>query len=90
MCMVFGIAMQAQTTPNITLKVGVDGKQRELSFVVATPNTKLNIDWGDGTLVETEVISNDNDNPKPTPIFGIPVGTGDIKIYGDEITHFYC
>ena len=90
MCMVFAIAMQAQTTPKITLKVGVDGKQRELSFVVATPNTKLNIDWGDGTLVETEVISNDNDNPKPTPIFGIPVGTGDIKIYGDEITYFYC
>lgn len=90
MCMVFAIAMQAQTTPKITLKVGVDGKQRELSFVVATPNTKLNIDWGDGTLVETEVISNDNDNPKSTPIFGIPVGTGDIKIYGDEITYFYC
>ena len=90
MCMVFAIAMQAQTTPNITLKVGVDGKQRELSFVVATPNTKLNIDWGDGTPVETEVISNDNEYQKSTPVYGIPVGTGDIKIYGDEITYFYC
>ena len=84
------ISAQAQLTPAITLTAEVDGNQREFTFAVAdTPHT-LQIDWGDGTLVETEEIPVNSDGWTYQSVYGTPVGNGEIKIYGDGITLFYC
>ena len=47
---------KAENEPVITLNVEVNEAKITLGFEVSTPNTKLSIDWGDGVLVETEII----------------------------------
>lgn len=83
------LSIWAQTTPAITLTADVDGNPRNFSFIVNTAGTKLNIDWGNGTLVETDIISNDPDAKlQTTTVTGTAVGNGQIKIYGAGITYF--
>lgn len=88
-CLAIQLTLFAQTEASITLTAGVDGNSRNFSFIVNTPDTKLNIDWGDGNLVETEIISNDPEGKRvSTTITGTPIGEGKIKIYGSGITYF--
>lgn len=88
-CLATQLTLFAQTEASITLTAGVDGNSRNFSFIVNTPDTKLNIDWGDGNLVETETISNDPEGKRvSTTITGTPIGEGKIKIYGSGITYF--
>ena len=53
----FGIVTYAQTEPAITLTVEIDGNARNLVFAMTETGHKLQIDWGDGKLVETEEIA---------------------------------
>lgn len=66
--------------PIITLNVEVNGMERTLDFEVSTPDTKLSIDWGDGVLVETDVIQMPDPYANATGVIGIPKGEGLIKI----------
>ena len=88
----FGLSVQAQTeeTPAITLTVGVDGTSRNLTFAATEAGHKLQIDWGDGKLVETEEIAVDDEYSSSTTVSGIAVGDGNIKIYGKGIAMFDC
>lgn len=81
------LSLFAQGTPAITLAVEVDGKPRDFSFIVKTEGQKLSIDWGDGTLVETDVIAS-NIAGGSTTVTGTPVGEGNVKIYGEGILYF--
>lgn len=81
---------KAETEPVITLNVEVNEAQITLGFEVSTPNTKLSIDWGDGTLVETEVIQTPDPDLNATDVVGTPKGEGLIKIYGENIVYFSC
>ncbi len=85
-----GLAAKAQTSPAITLTAEVDGNTREFTFAVADTAHTLRIDWGDGTLVETEEIPVNEDGWTYLEVYGTPVGNGEIKIYGEGITLFYC
>lgn len=85
--MLLPLSLLAQGTPAITLTVEVDGRPRELSFIVKTGGQKLSIDWGNGTLVETDVIASDI-NGASTTVAGTPVGEGNVKIYGEGILSF--
>ena len=76
--------------PIITLNVEVNGMERTLDFEVSTPDTKLSIDWGDGVLVETDVIQMPDPYANATGVIGIPKGEGLIKIYGENIVYFGC
>lgn len=83
------LTVSAQSSPVITLTADVDGNARSFSFIVNTADTKLSIDWGNGTLVETEVISTDPElKLVTTTVTGTAVGDGKIKIYGSGITYF--
>ncbi|MCS2959060.1 hypothetical protein NXX53_22920 [Bacteroides salyersiae] len=64
--------------------------ERTLDFEVSTPDTKLSIDWGDGVLVETDVIQMPDPYANATGVIGIPKGEGLIKIYGENIVYFGC
>ena len=88
----FGLSVQAQTeeTPAITLTVGVNGTSRNLTFAATEAGHKLQIDWGDGKLVETEEIAVDDEYSSSTTVSGIAVGDGNIKIYGEGIAMFDC
>ena len=85
----FGIVTYAQTEPAITLTVEIDGNERNLVFAVTESGQKLQIDWGDGKLVETEEIAV-YDGWATTTVTNTPVGEGKISIYGDGITVFHC
>ena len=82
--------VNAKSEPIITLNVEPDGSERTLEFEVSTPNTKLFIDWGDGTLIETDVIQMPDPYANATVVVGIPKGEGLIKIYGENIVYFGC
>ncbi|MBO5180991.1 MAG: T9SS type A sorting domain-containing protein [Paraprevotella sp.] len=86
----FGIAAYAQTEPAITLTVETDGNERNLTFAMTEAGHKLQIDWGNGTLVETEEIAVADEYSTTTTVTGTPVGEGIIKIYGEAISVFGC
>lgn len=50
----FCLSINAQTTPSIEFTAGVDGNERNLYIAANKTGVKLQIDWGDGNLVETE------------------------------------
>ncbi len=78
----------ADETPTITFTADVDTFDRTLTFGMATTPGKLRIDWGDGNIVETEEIPVD-DGWTTVNVFGRPVGTGVVKIYGGaDLTTF--
>lgn len=80
----------AENEPVITLNVEVDGTERTLDFEVSTPNTKLSIDWGDGVLIETDVIQVSAPYENATGVTGTPKNEGVIKVYGENIVYFGC
>lgn len=82
------VVMYAQQ-PVITLTAEVDGNSRTLEFAASVAGTKLQIDWGDGILVETESIP-EYDGWTTAPVSGIPVGEGIIKVYGENINYLDC
>lgn len=84
------VFVNAQTNPNIELTVAVDGNERNLAFAANSQGIKLQIDWGDGNLVETEEIAIADEYGSTTTITGVPTGTGVIKIYGEGIASFDC
>lgn len=86
----FCLSMNAQTTPSIEFTAGVDGNERNLYVAVNKAGVKLQIDWGDGNLVETEEIAIADEYGSTTTITGVPTGTGVIKIYGEGIASFDC
>lgn len=86
----FCLSMNAQTTPSIEFTAGVDGNERNLYVAVNKAGVKLQIDWGDGNLVETEEIAIADEYGATTTITGVPTGTGVIKIYGEGIASFDC
>lgn len=86
----FCLSMTAQTNPNIEFTAGVDGNERNLYVAVNKAGVKLQIDWGDGNLVETEEIAIADEYGSTTTITGVPTGTGVIKIYGEGIASFDC
>ena len=86
----FGIVTYAQTEPAITLTVEIDGNARNLVFAMTETGHKLQIDWGDGKLVETEEIAVADEYGATTTVTGTPTGEGIIKIYGDGIAVFAC
>lgn len=86
----FGIITYAQNEPAITLTVEVDGNTRDLEFAMTETGRKLQIDWGNGTLVETEEIAMADPYSSPTTVTGTPTGEGVIKIYGDGIAVLVC
>ena len=94
-----GLLMSAtavgQTTPNITLTITPDGTEKTLRFITNESDQKFQIDWGDGNLVETDVIHqgsgiNSEDQQAATAVIGTPVGEGQIKVYGSGINFFHC
>ena len=86
----FCLSMNAQTNPNIEFTAGVDGNERNLYVAVNKAGVKLQIDWGNGNLVETEEIAIADEYGSTTTITGVPTGTGVIKIYGEGIASFDC
>lgn len=83
------VFVNAQTNPNIELTVAVDGNERNLAFAANSQGIKLQIDWGDGKLIETEEIAV-ADSLEITTVTGTPTGNGVIKIYGEGIASFDC
>lgn len=81
---------KAENEPIITLNAEVNEAQITFGFEVSTPNTKLSIDWGDGVLVETEIIQTPDPDLNATDVVGTPKGEGLIKIYGENIVYFSC
>ena len=85
------VALMAKAQqPSITLTSPVDGNTRNLVFATSVAGTKLQIDWGDGVLVETEEIAVFDDYGTSTTVTGTPVNEGAIKIYGDNLVYFDC
>lgn len=70
----FGIVTYAQTEPAITLTVEIDGNARNLVFAMTETGHKLQIDWGDGKLVETEEIAVADEYGATTTVTGTPPG----------------
>lgn len=70
----FGIVTYAQTEPAITLTVEIDGNARNLVFAMTETGHKLQIDWGDGKLVETEEIAVADEYGATTTVTGSPPG----------------
>ncbi len=88
-------AAMGQNTPTISLTIVPDGTEKTLRFVTNEADQKLLIDWGDGNLVETEVIHQGigtatEDQQAATAVVGTPVGEGHISIYGSGINFFHC
>lgn len=84
------VALMAKAQqPSITLTASVDGNARELVFATNVAGTKLQIDWGDGVLVETAELP-EYDGWNETSVSGTPVNEGVIKVYGENITYFSC
>lgn len=86
----FCLSINAQTTPSIEFTADVDGNERNLYIAVNKTGVKLQIDWGDGNLVETEEIVLADEYGSTTTITGVPTGTGAIKVYGEGIASFDC
>ena len=86
----FCLSINAQTTPSIEFTAGVDGNERNLYIAANKTGVKLQIDWGDGNLVETEEIALADEYGSTTTITGVPTGTGVIKIYGEGIASLDC
>lgn len=76
--------------PNISLTAEVDGNTRTLGFCTLVAGTKINIDWGDGNVVEAGEGVVDDTYQTTADFTGTPVGSGNIKIYADGITVFDC
>lgn len=81
------VAAFAQTEPAIELQAEVDGNQRTLNVSLANDG-KVQVDWGDGNLVNCDVPKYDGYNE--IEITGTVVGEGNIKIYGNGIVYFGC
>ena len=77
-------------TPAITLTVTPDGNTRNLVFAMTEAGHTLQIDWGDGNLVETEEIAQLDEYGTNTTATGVPAGEGIIKVYGEGIAYFDC
>ena len=77
-------------TPAITLTVTPDGNTRNLVFAMTEAGHTLQIDWGDGNLVETEEIVQLDEYGTNTTATGVPAGEGIIKVYGEGIAYFDC
>jgi len=89
----FAIAT-AQTTPNVTLKAPVTGKNITIRLITNLANQTYKVDWGDGQLVETDTIYQGDalstaDQKLCTLVTGQATGEGEVKIYGEGITFFH-
>ena len=82
------ISAFAQDVPAITLKAEVDGNTRSLEVALSVEGT-VKVDWGDGTLVESENIPV-FDGWNQVSISGVVKGEGTVKVYGDNIVYFGC
>ncbi len=95
-CMLLSLASYANDeTPAITLTIEVDkentsNNEREFTFAATESGHRLRIDWGNGTLVETEEIEVADDYGTVTTVSGRVLGDGTVKIYGDGIAEFCC
>lgn len=79
----------AQTEPAIELQAEVDGNTRTFTIGLATEGT-VQIDWGNGEKVTSEVIPAFDGWSKVGNISGTVSGDGKVKIYGDNIVFFEC
>lgn len=84
------VALVTKAQPAITLTAQVDGNTRNLVFASSVEGAKLQIDWGDGALVETEEIALFDEYSTTTTVTGTPKGEGVIKVYGEHIVYFDC
>ena len=82
------VAAFAQDVPAITLKAEVDGNTRSLDVALSVAGT-VKVDWGDGSLVESENIPV-FDGWNQVTISGEVKGDGTIKVYGNNIVYFGC
>jgi hypothetical protein len=80
----------AQGNPSIILKTAVENKPLMLRFATSVDVDNLMIDWGDGKMETAPTIAADDGWQTTTPVYGFPVGTGEVKIYCDKITVFDC
>ncbi len=78
----------AQTEPAITFTAEVDGNERELEVGLSAEGT-VQVDWGDGNLVTSDVIPA-FDGWNQATVSGTVKGEGQVKIYGDNISYFSC
>lgn len=85
MVLVSAVTSMAQTAA-ITLKAEVNGNERNL-VIGLKADGKAKVDWGDGTLKETETIPA-FDGWNQATVTGTPTGEGTIKVYGDGIVYF--
>lgn len=85
------VAAFAQDVPAITLKAEVDGNTRSLDVALSVAGT-VKIDWGDGTLVESENIPvfDEEYSSNVLSVEGTVKGDGTVKVYGDNIVYFGC
>ncbi len=97
LCALMGFTAKAQVeeAPLISLTIEVDkenveNNSRNLVFAAAEAGHKLQIDWGNGTLVETEEITVDDGWGTTTTVTGTVCGEGNVKIYGSGIVIFGC
>ena len=79
----------AQTEPDIELQAEADGNTRTFTIGLATEGT-VQIDWGNGEKVTSEVIPAYDGWNKVGNISGTVSGDGKVKIYGDNIVFFEC
>lgn len=86
--MMVGISSFAQNSPLITMTAEADGSTRTFSFGSAVDNNTISIDWGDGKIVEGATISK-FDGLTTTPVNGIPVNNGEIKIYATGAISYF-
>ena len=84
------MALNAQN-PNIILKAAPDAnKKLQLSFRTISGTTPVSVDWGDGVPVSVGAVPAYGAGGSDATVTELPKGTGDIKIYGDDIAMFYC
>lgn len=81
------MAAFAQTEPAIELQAEVDGNERALNVSLANDG-QVQVDWGNGTLVNYSVPKYDGYNE--IEMTGTVEGDGKVKIYGDGIVYFGC
>ncbi len=91
-----GLTAYAQSeTPLFTLTYNLKDESittQEVSFEVYVKEAghRLRVDWGNGTLVETEEIEVNDGVAYATKLSGRILDKGVVKVYGEEVTYFDC
>lgn len=84
------LTLSAQTAPAISMKAPVTGASLTIGLATSQEVESMQVDWGDGNLVATPTIKADDGWQTVTKVTGTPVGTGEVKIYGNFITVLEC